>query len=601
MAKKMSERVELCPVVTILPSHGGLTAGAVEVVAAHPEIPVTWNLAIHDLDEEGLAALTGRLDRDSIAPMGYSGAPHPLLTLDEIRRDLRWAVSNPWSGGMGDRLGRQIHVLMPYGADPRRAAVRDLYRATAPQTVLGTLPGPDRRLVCYRPGGLVGFPYLPVHPHRDPVSGRGHRDERRLSRDLARALRRAGTETLVLHIFLDEDLSLLRRCLQLVSEQLRHSIVSASAGLQTATGAPLDLDASTVDPATAYPHLPTERNNWYRAAADRSRRASSGSSEEGDRTLAPESDESVRSRLLDLRPPGPGGARPPAAPPPADYGTDRTLGSSMQGNANVADEFIDVHLVGGRLSTITADGNHVAGAGTARSRLKVAGTTIEFDSWGAVSFEGERSRGLQEHLVLSAGYTPTPGSIIVEYFFVDGFSPLVMDLRVRYPVFESPVRIDESSPFEYPLFRIHEGQAVILETSYPDHTNTRTELDGPWEGVVYGQSFTFRVTDAEAAGRPSSAPALTMRAYDPDAQLIVGLPMALRPARAKAGGGRRRRGELELLLNPLGVYAPFSSDEISCIEEHLALLIAPGEQRAMAIPQAVKRELPGPWARERWE
>ncbi len=553
-------------------------------------------------------ALVERLrdGRDILAPCGYSGAPHGLLTAQELERDVAWADQNPWDSGATQTVGAPSEVLMPAEADVRRIAGLEVYRRRARRVVLGTHTHRDRRrraerrMVSRREKGLVDFPLITLEI---PI-GRSDGTPREWPRLLSRALGRSSEEPSVFLLVVDTSPApVLWFCDRIAELRRRGTEVEVRPFIRYA-GDPVDVDAASLDPLHPTAYTPSDRHAWYRAATLRGAVSGDAGGIAGG-----------RDRLMLLRPRSFGATRPEATPPPGHYGADRVLGSSMQGSATIADEVWDVELTGGRLGTIRAGDAEIAGVDTVNSRLQVGGKDLPFDSWGAVSFEGTRTRGLQEHLVLSAPFTPTPGSIIVEYYFVDGFSPLVLDLHTRYPVFDAGVVVNEIAPFEYPIYFLGEDEALLVDAGYPDGSRARATYAGAFEGFVYGQTFSFQKTRLDhtgqerqhspisAAGTPTTKETgITLRAYDPDSSLIVGIALSVRRCRKSSRvDGQRRKHCFEVRVNLVGSYRRLWSDEISCIEEHMTFLLTPGDRHALAIPAAVKSELVGPWAHERWE
>src|SRR5208337_556759 len=70
-----------------------------------------------------------RIERrgDAVAAMGYSGASHPLLNIDELEREVSWGLKNPWGTGITDVLGIRPTILIPRVADLSRPGAWKLY------------------------------------------------------------------------------------------------------------------------------------------------------------------------------------------------------------------------------------------------------------------------------------------------------------------------------------------------------------------------------------------------------------------------------------------------------------------------------------------
>ncbi|HUI69509.1 MAG TPA: hypothetical protein VL354_03240, partial [Spirochaetia bacterium] len=58
-----------------------------------------------------------RLDLDSVAVMGFAGACHPVLTLDELDKEISWGIENPWGSGTAQLLTIRPEILIPRVAD----------------------------------------------------------------------------------------------------------------------------------------------------------------------------------------------------------------------------------------------------------------------------------------------------------------------------------------------------------------------------------------------------------------------------------------------------------------------------------------------------
>ena len=80
-----------------------------------PNLPIHWNFPTFVLSEPGYQVWYRFTDsfaeeRDAILPMGFAGLHHPMLQLDELRRELDWGFSNPMASD--DPLGIRSSVLL---------------------------------------------------------------------------------------------------------------------------------------------------------------------------------------------------------------------------------------------------------------------------------------------------------------------------------------------------------------------------------------------------------------------------------------------------------------------------------------------------------
>jgi hypothetical protein len=54
---------------------------------------------------------------DTVTALGFAGALHPLLNIDELEREVSWALKNPWGTGITDVLGIRPSTMIPPVAD----------------------------------------------------------------------------------------------------------------------------------------------------------------------------------------------------------------------------------------------------------------------------------------------------------------------------------------------------------------------------------------------------------------------------------------------------------------------------------------------------
>jgi len=99
------------------------------ILAAVGTAPLCWNLPALPPDGRGrgkealVRLLASRLEGgDSLAGMGFRGACLPLLSIDEMEKELAWGLRNPWRTGLHDLFGVSPSLLLPRAADLVRPA-----------------------------------------------------------------------------------------------------------------------------------------------------------------------------------------------------------------------------------------------------------------------------------------------------------------------------------------------------------------------------------------------------------------------------------------------------------------------------------------------
>ncbi|HVO37602.1 MAG TPA: hypothetical protein VMV03_01110 [Spirochaetia bacterium] len=458
---------------------------------------------------------------DAALPMGFAGACHPFLNLDELDRELTWAVKNPWGTGIADVLGKRPSVLVPRLPDAFRPAAVKLY-ADHGFTTLGVCrSGPHS---WFGLDGLACFTYsrLPVH---DTPAGQAAR-----IRELAG---RRGDLFLMLDVTA-ASAEELRAALDAVSTQL----TSSGRGDVALLGAPpADLpserpSAGLVD-WSAFPDPILRKKLGAVAGLSRRKRKRNDDYRELLSTLSP-----VR------------GVEERETPPiPSHVGT--RLVAQMLGEVVLAGNVFDVKLDGGRFHGIVRAGRDLLPPRAALSYLRVQGKTWHFQTRNSFSFEGDGGTGLREELAIDSR---DGSSLAIEYSFRDDCPLLEIRAEVRWPVIEGGVTVDEHAPFVMSLLDLGRAEDPVIETSAPNEAVSTTRIgDAAWR-VVPGAEHRVSLRGGGAiilrsvaeSGRAWNAPSFRI-----------------------AGEGRRRT----LLVNPFGGWAAVPSAALSGKSETFALLV----------------------------
>jgi hypothetical protein len=98
-------------------------------------VPVHWCFPACALESRAgsqarlVPMLRGKLasGRDLLLLRGYSAVPHSLLLSGDVRRDLEWAVLNPWKSGISDIFAEIKPVVFPSCPDWQRESTREIY------------------------------------------------------------------------------------------------------------------------------------------------------------------------------------------------------------------------------------------------------------------------------------------------------------------------------------------------------------------------------------------------------------------------------------------------------------------------------------------
>jgi hypothetical protein len=519
-------------------------------------------------------ALRGRIEAngDPVTAMGFTGACHPLLNLDELAREISWGLRNPWGTGLTDLLDVRPTVLIPPVPDLSRAEAWRLYRAHGfsrvgigcePRRGAGVLfparypahflparypahflparypahflparyPAhflPARYPAHFLPDG--GFPCL-----RFPVARAGPGDP--LTRQVRRLIAAGGSLFLLLDLSELDDLAPLRFTFEWVLAPLLtpggralSSVAEAFPEPPPRKGAPECVPDWSPFPALAL-------HEKIGAAAGISRRK---------RKKAEEYQE-----LLAAFAPGDVQA-PPGSEDGEDSSSRSRLLAHMQGEVVLSGPEFDVQLTGGRFSGITQRGETFLPLRQAGSYLRIGGRTMTFRTVSSFSFEGESGTGLREELGLAG---EPDASLSIEYSFREDCPQLSVKAEIRFPRMAAAALVEEYAPLAIVLAELPRGGSATVQTTAPD---------GSIASATIAERTGWRALPGAAARivRPG-ARSVVVRYGAPDSRRW-GVPF-FRIARA--------RGARILEMNPFGSYAPVPAAALSGRSAVFSLLL----------------------------
>ena len=406
------------------------------------ERPLVWNfpaIPAESLQKTKMwlhKTLNGRRDLDLIAPMGYAGACHPVLTLEELEKEISWGMENPWGTGVSQVLEIRPDVLMPRVADVLRPEARAAYRRHGFKT-LGITGG--RGTSWFADDGLECFTCT-----RIPVAGlRGIRRPRE------------GDVLLMLDLSGPAMVEVLEEALELMTPWL------------APPGAPSPLTAAHSS-SRRLRELAAAGLDWSPFPAPLLRQALS-SVTAGVRKKRRKNDEC--RELLSSLSLGAASASPATvvggkeeAPAGALPGGSHLV-AQMLGEVSLAGNGFDVKLAGGRFTGITRNGRDVLPLRPARSYLRVGGKRWTFRTRNSFSFEGDEGTGLREVLGIDSQEN---ASLSIEYAFCESSPLLEITVDVRWPAFAPGAIIDEHAPLVITLAELGRAEEAVIQTEAPD-------------------------------------------------------------------------------------------------------------------------------------
>jgi hypothetical protein len=479
---------------------------------------------------------------DIVFPKGFAGSLHPLLSQDELEKEVGWSLRNPWSTGVADLFGSAPDLLMPRLPDLARGSARALYREMGFRSI-GVPMGAS---TAANEDGPTPVPYVRIPDAAGSPNG-----------GLLRGVLSRRDAPLLLI-----DLS---RILDSGSPSLLDAVLRAAARLTAFTGpwSSLFLLLPARDSAARC-------DGWDGIQPDAVRRRlmTVGALRRKTRRRNDE-----YRRILPLLTEGRGterredGCAEEALPAPQG----RTLLAQMQGEVSLAGRDFNVLLSGGRFSGITCAGRTVLPRFPAESSLTVRGARLAFRTSSAFSFEGDGCTGLREELQLERHHK---SSMMVDYFFLEGFPHLLIHVDVAWPDLGRDAPIDACVPFGMRLFPVHATEEILIHGSGPKENVLRIS-SGMRGGAATAVSGSFLHVSRGNDGVTLSFPTASGSS-----------PGLVHFRVVKDGNGSW------LEANPFGNWSAFRSDWADGRRECYSLAIGVGGATPPRRPPALPRKAP---------
>jgi hypothetical protein len=534
-----SKVLELSIGIVWTASAGPANAASLEpFLEAFAQTPLTWVLCagatLEKRSEEAdklVAEIKARMANigDSVIPAGYSGAPHPLLGLSELERELEWSLRNPWGSGLADVFKKTPGMMIPTAADFSRDRSRSLYLKLGFRFI--GLPF-DPSTPVYRFWGHSPEEGLTIFHYFDagllPGNSAARTAKSFFPRDLDRALvlvRTGGRESLAALSALIDALRAQRAC--------------------TITGLaePGEPPHAAHNPAPLRPALliDTPLARLLREKAGRLRAKDELKNHELRELLTltaadPLDIEKARSTL--------------EKKPVAREGT--AYNANMPGEILLPGSAFDACFSRGRLTDLKAGETGFLPGRPAQGSALVAGKELPLIFDRIFSFEKNDLRGLETFILF-------PGAEREHFFTIryafSGEQPWLFICGELVRRFSAPLdRIGAFAPLEIPLGEILPDAPLVIRQLYADGSQTSTALTGHEETVVIPGT----VFSAPSRGR----------------HLVFGyVPHKTAPIHCMAINVHREKKKKFAYLNPFGAFG----------NEAVRAMLATGEARPFYI------------------
>jgi hypothetical protein len=397
---------------------------------------------------------------DTVIAQGFSGAPHPLLAMDELEKELAWSLKNPWLTGTADMLAVKPATIAPILPDFERQAALRCY-IDAGFSHIG-VPG-GGPLAPIRFHGITLFTYALLGFVEGPPGA--------ILRSIRHAIGHGGDA----FVMVDLPAFPTTRSTAAFLQNLMRSLFS------TGTKPSLLESALSTIRAEESDSPPECGRKWISAHSARAKIALAS----GYRLRKRKKNEEFRKILTILSPQGvPASVEATETRPLPEKRKQRkkSLLAHMLGDVTLAGKEFDVKLSTGRFCGIMIRNAFILPNIPSSSFITVNGRTYGYRMVSSVSFEEDDGTGLRAEL---SGEYPTRGGLILEYEFAGENPELRISAVIRYPLLAPEQTLDGSAPLIFTLQELPQNEPALISVLCPDGSEARhllQETDG-WKPI----------------------------------------------------------------------------------------------------------------------
>jgi hypothetical protein len=438
-------------------------------------IKLAWNFACCPLLEENTKEMDNLLieiktrikaKNDTVIPIGYTGALHPFLNVDEIKKELRWSIHNEQGTGIKDIFNISPDILFPVIPELNRKEIMQVYKETGfsyigiPQKQVHINPFNIKNDT---PVNLISF--IEYYNYADF----------QFSSKLKRIFRQQENNLIIMLCFRpsfyenkDEfDLSVLT-LLNTIEKYFNINFCSFESINNISADSYKELSFYDL------PSYPDIRRRGLNAVKYRKK----------DNTYKDVLN--IFNPLLTIK------TNKEPKPLKNSFHNSRQNVSSMHGDIILYGNNFTVHFSNGQFSGITKKGKEITVRKKSKSYITVSGRKHKYRLLNAFSIEGERTRGLRSSLAVKIGKYDF--NFQSDYIFIDDFPYLIVASYIDYPNIENNSVLEQIVPIEIPLFYF-DGNVEIFSI-FPDKSKSNYFISQKSDYVVAtGSTFFFKNND----------------------------------------------------------------------------------------------------------
>ncbi len=436
-------------------------------------MPLHWNLPNTPYLEKKNPQLDGIITEikmrlsacnDCIIPMGYCGAAHPLLTAHELEKELEWSVSNSWKTGIVEQFKVRPHILIPVVPDLLRADLVKVYKKTD-FTLIG-LPARDAAQKNRAFGPWLYNEPVEIFFYRElPPAGKPANDPLDFGHP---------KQTPYLFILLDlGQNSIHQRFEEFIRVVSKRFHIRYGSLKRDKPARQKKHDLIHLTPHTAMTCNPLCRVYLKSATALRGKDKRTDTDVRNILKLVSFNNWELNPKKIKLL----------DSTQHKSFLHPRIISAHMPGDVTLPGTNFNAVFSEGKLHSLLKSGKNYLTGISPGTLVETERKAYYYTTGGVFSFEDENSRGLLEKLLCSLPAPSGESTIIREYYFVDDFPYLIINMEITYPELPQSAGITRLAPFELPLARFDKDQEPVLHCLYSD--GMRVAITPPDRSTAY--------------------------------------------------------------------------------------------------------------------
>ncbi len=445
---------------------------------------LAWNIACSPLLENDSKELNNlifeiktriKTTGDVVIPIGYTGAIHPFLTDEELRKELEWSKVNLKQSGITDLFKTAPNMLFPIIPELNRKNAFDIYKSCG-YKYIGIPQKPEHvnpfNIIDSESINLISF----VEYYKNT--------DFNFIKLLKKKLNQQSNDLILMlcyrHSFYDssgkdyEYISII----DILNELEKYfNITICSFNSIDAANKDLTQELSVYD-LPGYPDIRKRGLNSIKY------RKKNKDIEKMDFNIILNLFNPLNS-IEDIS---------ESKPLENSFHNSRQNVSSMHGEVILSGNIFSISFLKGHFNGIIKQDKPVSVHKPSQSYVIVSGKKYKYKLLNAFSIEGDRTRGLRSNMLLTINQNNF--NFISDFIFVEDFPYLIITSYIQYPEIGPEAILQQIAPIEIPLFYFNIQDKIDVTCIYFDDSNVKYSIDTKSDlHVLIGSTFYFQFGD----------------------------------------------------------------------------------------------------------